>query len=87
MNKARAEAAGDALATQRVEWLAKGLTHAELILAVEKAYEQGIDTGDKGPFAKAYQALADFRAKNAEYDKTNFAGLSGDEKLWARLRQ
>ena len=75
---------GDALSKERVEWLVKGLTHAELILATQKAYEQAIDTGDKTQFTKAHQALTDFRAQNAEYDKTNFAGLTGDEAIWTR---
>jgi hypothetical protein len=87
LNKARTQAAGDATAAERVEWLAKGLTHADLILAAEKAYEQGIDTGDKTAFTKANQALADFRAENAEYDKSNFAGLSGSERVWTRPRK
>jgi len=87
LNKARTQAAGDESATQRVEWLAKGLTHADLILAAEKAYEQGIDTSDKTAFVKANQALADFRAQNAEYDKSNFAGLTGSERVWTRTRR
>jgi hypothetical protein len=86
LNEARAQAAGDAVATERVEWLVKGLTHTDLVLAAEKAYEQGIDGGDKTGFTKALAALTDFRAQNAEYDKTNFAGLTGNERVWTRKR-
>jgi hypothetical protein len=32
----------------------------------------------------AYPALLGFRRENAEYDKTNFAGLSGKEPIWTR---
>jgi len=85
LEKARAQATGDATASARVQWLAKGLTHAELILEAQKAYEHAIDTGDKAQFTSARQALLDFRRDNAEYDKSFFAGLSGDEKKWDRV--
>jgi hypothetical protein len=87
LEKARTKAAGDAAAAERVEWLARGLEHADLILAAQRAYERGVDTGDKSEFHKAYQALEDFRKENAEYDKTHFAGLSGDERVWTRPKR
>jgi hypothetical protein len=87
LDEARVQSAGDALATERVEWLSRGLEQTKLILAVERAYEHGIDTGDKAQFVTADKALSDFRTQNADYDKTNFAGLKGDESIWKRLRQ
>ena len=54
------------------------------MLAVERAYERGIDTGDKREFMAAFEALRDFRLANLEYDKTCFAGLAGDEKTWEK---
>jgi hypothetical protein len=87
LDKARAEAAKDETASARVDWLIKGLTHADLILAAQRAFEHGVDTGDKSDFTKAIQALASLRAENADYDKSNFAGLTGDEKAWTRARR
>jgi hypothetical protein len=84
LERARTQTAGDATASARVEWLTKGLTHANLILAAQRAYERSVDTGDKTEFTKARQALADFRNENAEYDKLNFAGLTGEERVWMR---
>lgn len=84
LDNAHAQAAGDPQARARVEWLQKGLKHAELILAAQKAFEHAVDTGDKSAFAKAHQALQDFRDSNAEYDKANFAGLAGNEAKWVR---
>jgi hypothetical protein len=64
--------------------LGKGLKQAELMLAAERAYERGVDTGDKREFLAAAQSLRDFRQANLEYDKTNFAGLGGTEKTWEK---
>ena len=83
LDEAKAKANSDSIAAARVEWLKKGLTHANLILAAQKAYEHEIDTGDTAEFNRAFQALTDFRNQNADYDKTNFAGLTGDEKVWS----
>ena len=57
------------------------------ILAAQRAFEQSVDSGDKTEFTKAYKALTDFRAENAEYDKANFAGLTGDESKWTRTNK
>ncbi len=84
LKKAREQAAADAPSAAKIEWLAKGLKHAELVLAAQSAYERGIDSGDKTEFRAAYQALKDFRAENAEYDKVNFAGLSGTERTFEK---
>ncbi|HEY3863365.1 MAG TPA: DUF4838 domain-containing protein [Verrucomicrobiae bacterium] len=84
LDAARNEASGDAAAAARVEWLAKGLKQADLMLAAERAYERGVDSGDKSEFTAAYQALRDFRQASQEYDKTNFAGIGGAEKTWER---
>jgi hypothetical protein len=84
LEKAQKEAAGDQMASARIEWLAKGLKQAELMLAVERAYERGVDTGDKAEFLGAYEALRNFRHANLEYDKNFFAGLGGDEKTWEK---
>jgi hypothetical protein len=84
LKKAEQEAAGDPAAAPRIEWLGKGLKQAELMLAAERAYERGVDTGDKREFLAAAQSLRDFRQANLEYDKTNFAGLGGTEKTWEK---
>jgi hypothetical protein len=82
LDQARSQAASDPTASARVEWLAKGLKQAGLMLAVEQAFERGIDTGDKTSFHAALKDLEDFRAENAAYDVSNFAGLAGSEKKW-----
>ncbi|HEY2883118.1 MAG TPA: DUF4838 domain-containing protein, partial [Pirellulales bacterium] len=84
LDQAEVQAQPDGTAAARVQWLKKGLTHARLILATQKAFEHQIDTGDATEFTQAHLALNDFRNANAEYDKINFAGLSGDEKMWTR---
>ncbi|MGO8697278.1 MAG: DUF4838 domain-containing protein [Limisphaerales bacterium] len=82
LGQARREAAPDEIASARVEWLAKGLQHAELILAAGRAYEHKVETGNDAEFVAASGELEEFRKNNAEYDKTNFAGLSGSEGKW-----
>ena len=84
LKKAREQAAGDETASARVEWLAKGLKQTDLLLAADRAHERDVDTGDRTEFRAAYQALKDFRSENAEYDKSNFAGLTGTERIWNR---
>ncbi len=84
LDKAQSQSAADPQASARVDWLRKGLKHAELILATEKAYEHAIDTRDTADYLKTRQALTDFRDANAEYDKANFAGLTGNEAVWER---
>lgn len=82
LNEARRLAASDQTAAARIEWLAKGLQQSDLILAAAKAYEKKVDTHDDTDFVAASQHLEDFRQTNAEYDKTNFAGLTGSEDRW-----
>jgi hypothetical protein len=84
LDKARTQTTGDSTANARVEWLAKGLKQAELILTVQRAHEKSVDTGDKTAFLAAYSELKEFRNSNAEYDKVNFAGLTGDEQKWEK---
>jgi len=85
LEQARADAAPDAVAAARVEWLAKGLKQADLMLATQRAYERAVDGGDKAGFLAAHQALNDFRRANADYDKANFLGLGGSERTWTRM--
>jgi len=80
--QARREAAPDETAAARVQWLAKGLQHADLILAAARAYEHKVDTGNGADFVAAWKELQDFRSSNADYDASNFAGLSGSETKW-----
>lgn len=82
LETARTLTAKDTLAAARVEWLAKGLKQAELMLSVARAYERAVDTGDKTEFLSAYHSLKAFRAENVDYDKANFAGLAGNEQKW-----
>lgn len=65
-----------------MEWLAKGLQHAGLILAAGRAYERKIDAGEDADFLAARQTLQGFRAGNEDYDRSNFAGLTGSESKW-----
>ena len=85
LDTAAVRVAGDPIAAARVDWLRKGLSQAGLILAAQKAWEHRVDTGDKSDFTRAYQALKNFRAANAEYDKTNFAGLAPREENFDQL--
>lgn len=85
LETARQQTASDATARARVEWLTKGLKQADLMLNVQRAYERAVNTGDQTAFLAAYQALKQFRALNADYDKTNFAGLTGNEPRWEKL--
>lgn len=57
------------------------------MLATEKAYEHSIDIHDNAAFRAAYQKLLDFRSANADYDRTNFVGLVGQERIWERAAQ
>ena len=82
LETARREAAGDSIVLARIEWLGKGLKHADLLLATARAYERGVDGGDQTEFLAARQALMEFRKENADYDKENFAGLGGTETKW-----
>ena len=43
----------------------------------------GLD--NKKSFLVVYQALKDFREANSDYDRANFAGLSGREQRWDKL--
>jgi hypothetical protein len=85
--RAGEQAMGQPLALARVEWLEKGLKQSDLMLATAKAFERGIDSGDESNFLAARQALVDFRKVNADYDRANFAGLSGDEKKWFKEKR
>jgi hypothetical protein len=84
LEKARKDAATDTIAVARVEWLAKGLKQADLMIETERAYERSVDTGIKTEFLAAYRALKDFRSENADYDKSNILGLGGTEKTWEK---
>jgi hypothetical protein len=83
LERARKQAAGDSTASARVEWLARGLQQVDLVLAAERAYEIGFDTGDRTAFQKAYQALSDFRAQHGDDLISNIGFLTEDEnRLW-----
>ena len=82
LDQARSQAAADPVAVARVEWLIRGFTHAELLLTTARAYENAVDTKDKTSFHEAYQALKEFRKANADYDRSQFAGLTGNERVW-----
>jgi hypothetical protein len=84
LESARRAVGSDETASARIDWLAKGLKQAELMLAVQRAFEKEIDTSDKADLRLAYQALKDFRSRNAEYDTAYFAGLTGEESRWEK---
>ncbi len=80
---ARKQAAADPRAMARVEWLATGLKHVDLVLAAEKAYERGVDSGDRRSFQKAYEELTRFRARNTHSAFSDVHFLGEQEKaLW-----
>jgi len=87
LERARTDAAPEVVAAARVEWLAKGLKQADLMLDTERAYERAVDTGDKSEFLAVYQALKDFRKANADYDGSSFVGLGGAEKIWEKANR
>lgn len=62
LKQAEQAAAGDALAARRVGFLEKGLHHAELCLAVEKARRDYLQSGSLPDYQAAMQALDDYRA-------------------------
>jgi hypothetical protein len=84
LERARDQTAQDAQASARVEWLIKGFKQAQLMLKVQRDYEGSVDTGDKTTFLASYQELKNFRASNTEYDRANFAGLTGNEPRWEK---
>lgn len=79
LRKAKSAAAGDKLSMQRVEWIEKGLTHAKLTAAVQRAYKHKVSTGDDKEFTKAYQALRKFRMENSDDCVSNFGAMAGIE--------
>jgi hypothetical protein len=82
---AQQEAGTDPLASARVTWLEKGLQQVELVLAVERAYEQGVDTGDFTEFKAVRQELDNFREQNWDDNISNLTLLNRIEKeLWDR---
>jgi len=60
IEKARAAAAGDPTAAQRVDFLDKGLRHAELTLDVARA-KAGLDSGEEGAERVYEKAMADLQ--------------------------
>jgi hypothetical protein len=82
LDKAAMRADREGVTAERVEWLKKGLEQTDLLLAAQKSFERAIDSGEKSEFVKARDALHRFREINADYDKTHFAGLTGDEAVW-----
>ena len=63
LEKAAAAARGDRLAEARVAFLGQGLTHAELTLAVQRAYRQYQQKGDAQAYAAALKRLDQYRAQ------------------------
>lgn len=57
------------------------------MLATAAAYERAVDTYDKTAFHNACRALQAFRRQIADYDRSYFAGLTGDEKVWEQEDQ
>ncbi len=87
MDKARQAAAGDKTASARVDWLAKGLQHADLTLIAQRAYEASRTSGDKTELNRAWQALKDFRRQNEDLDLANYSGLTAMEaEAWGDKR-
>ena len=67
LERAAEAALGDALAERRVNFLQKGLTNAELTLAVQRAYTHHREHGDLEGYREAMDALDAFR-RSAEAD-------------------
>ena len=88
MQRARKAAAGDELAATRVEWLAKGLQHADLTLIAQRTFEASRQSGDNTELNKAWQALKDFRRQNEDLGLANYSGLTSMEtQAWSGSRR
>ena len=85
LSRAVLAAEGDAGATARVEFLSKGLRHAELVLATQRAYRDYKQTGELAPYARALETLDEFRALTEGDLIANMAYLSWSEaSTWDR---
>jgi hypothetical protein len=84
--KARSEAKDSPDALARIEWQAKGLKHAELILATQRAFVKGLDTGDRAEFRRAYKELKTYRRQIEDDNVSNlFALVWCEDANWKRL--
>jgi hypothetical protein len=69
----------------RVQFLQKGLKHAELTLATQCAYEQYEKDKNLTNFAKAVRALGDYRASIENENVANMAYLAyAENDVWSR---
>ena len=85
LEKAEDAARGDEQASRRVEFLHKGLDHAELVLATQRAYREYKRTGDLAEYGSTLKTLDDFRARNEGDLIANMAYLSWSETYtWDR---
>ena len=84
--EARDLAAGEILSEQRVAFveMGLGLRHAELMLAVEAAYDDYRARGDAGAYVAALKTLDDYRAAVDRHHIGNLAHLASREWLWDR---
>jgi hypothetical protein len=87
LEEARKQAASDALASARVEWLAKGLKHVDLVMAAQRAFERAFVTGDRSDLDQARKELTAFREQNAAAGIGSFRSLSGQEnQIWRQVQ-
>ncbi len=81
LERARTAAANDPEALARIEFLRKGIRHAELTTAAQRAF----DTGDKFAAAQAIVELDRFRAAEAPNGIANMGYLSRmEDAVWDR---
>jgi hypothetical protein len=79
LQAAEEAAVGEATATARVAFLAKGLRNAELTLAAARAYREYRQTGTLDPYVTALEALDTFRATIEPEFVANMAYLAWAE--------
>lgn len=85
LKKARLAAGGNAIAQRRVDFLEKGLQHANLTLATSDAYNMQLKTKKSQEFITAFQKLHDYRdsIENENISNMGFITLYED-KRWDR---
>jgi len=85
LEKAQKAAQGDTLAEARVAFLAKGLNHAEMTLAVQRAFRLYRSRGQIEAYMSALQALDEFRAAHEAAFIANMGYLAwAEEHTWDR---
>lgn len=85
LERAAKTAKDDTLVLARVNFLQKGLKHATMTLATQKAYEQYEKDKNTSNFAKAVRKLDEYRASIENDNVSNMAFLAYlENRVWSR---